>query len=63
MDLLSSTGIFSLSCLGCKRTFTVFATFELEGAATYCHCPDCVKLIKLWGKDDYFISNEEEAFL
>ena len=54
---------YGLSCLSCKQTFNVFATFDLDDAATYCHCPGCVKLIKLWGEDDFVISEEEEAFL
>ena len=55
--------VYGLSCLKCKRTFEVFASFDLDDAATYCHCPECVALIKLWGEDDCFILHEEEAFL
>jgi hypothetical protein len=54
---------YGLSCLACNRSFDVHASFEIDGPATYTHCPDCLQLIKLWGEDDFFISSEEEAFL
>ena len=54
--------VYGLSCL-CGKTFEVLAGFDLEQSATYTHCPECAKLIKLWGQDDYFIYEEEEAFL
>lgn len=51
-----------LSCL-CKKTFEVLATFSLEDTATYTHCPECRSLIMLWGEDDCFIFDEEDAYL
>lgn len=54
---------YGLSCLNCQKSFEVFASFDLARPATYCHCPQCLKLIKLWGEDEFYIFNEEEAFL
>ena len=51
---------YELSCL-CRETFRVLATFSLEDSATYVHCPECHKLIKLWGEDYFLIFDEEEA--
>ncbi len=55
--------VYELSCLKCRETFDVYASFNLDDEATYCHCPKCVYLIKLWGVDDFFIFDENEAFV
>lgn len=59
----SGNMVYWLSCLKCRHTFAVYTSFDLDDAATYCHCPECITLIKLWGEDDCFILHEEEAFL
>jgi len=54
---------YGLSCLNCKTTWDVWANFDLNGPATYCHCPGCLKLVKLWGLKEYYIFDEEDAFV